>query len=397
MEGVFNLPKVILTGQSNGASNWDAIEDKPNFATVATSGKYSDLTGTPTSLPASDVPSWAKAASKPNYTAAEVGAVPTTRTVNGKTLSSNITLSASDVGAANVNQISNPNLFVNWYFINPINQRGKTEYPVNKNQNGYTIDRWDTFSNVSGSKVIIDEPNGIRLTRPNTSSAVYFLQRFDSILYQQELSGKKLTFSILTDSGVYSSTFVAGNGTRGMITTPFGRMYQEQLGGTHNFVFSVDQYPQSNTILSKLFIAAKLELGDTQTLAHQDASGNWVLSDPPPDKALELAKCQRYYQRYGISGLGINGIGAFSGKTANLFIPTPVTMRTNPAVSISGEFDTWLSDGDSISNNFNYSGSGKLSNNGITVNGITLDYGYGDSIGLLFPNDDGLIELSADL
>lgn len=45
------------------------------------------------------VPAWAKAASKPTYTAAEVGAVPTSRTVNGKALSSNITLSASDVGA----------------------------------------------------------------------------------------------------------------------------------------------------------------------------------------------------------------------------------------------------------------------------------------------------------
>lgn len=45
------------------------------------------------------VPSWAKASSKPSYTASEVGAVPTSRTVNGKALSSNITLSASDVSA----------------------------------------------------------------------------------------------------------------------------------------------------------------------------------------------------------------------------------------------------------------------------------------------------------
>ena len=45
------------------------------------------------------VPSWAKASSKPSYTASEVGAVPTTRTVNSKALSSDIILSASDVGA----------------------------------------------------------------------------------------------------------------------------------------------------------------------------------------------------------------------------------------------------------------------------------------------------------
>ena len=48
------------------------------------------------------VPAWAKAKSKPSYTASEVGAVPTSRKVNGKALSSDITLSASDVGLGNV-------------------------------------------------------------------------------------------------------------------------------------------------------------------------------------------------------------------------------------------------------------------------------------------------------
>lgn len=33
---------------SGGISSWDDIQDKPNFATVATTGAYSDLTGTPT-------------------------------------------------------------------------------------------------------------------------------------------------------------------------------------------------------------------------------------------------------------------------------------------------------------------------------------------------------------
>lgn len=45
------------------------------------------------------VPSWAKASSKPSYTASEVGAVPTTRKVNGKALSADISLTASDVSA----------------------------------------------------------------------------------------------------------------------------------------------------------------------------------------------------------------------------------------------------------------------------------------------------------
>lgn len=73
-------------------------------STTSIPSKTSDLTndsGFLTSYTETDptVPSWAKASTKPSYTASEVGAVPTTRTVNGKELSSNITLSASDVGA----------------------------------------------------------------------------------------------------------------------------------------------------------------------------------------------------------------------------------------------------------------------------------------------------------
>ena len=45
------------------------------------------------------VPAWAKRSSKPSYTAAEVGAVPDTRTINNKELSSDVTLTADDVAA----------------------------------------------------------------------------------------------------------------------------------------------------------------------------------------------------------------------------------------------------------------------------------------------------------
>lgn len=40
-----------------------------------------------------------------------------------------------------------------------------------------------------------------------------------------------------------------------------------------------------------IVMAVKLELGSIQTLAHQDADGNWILNDPPPDKGMELLKC----------------------------------------------------------------------------------------------------------
>lgn len=54
-----------------GASSWDQITGKPEYYPT----RWVDVSGAPTSLPASDVYPWAKAASKPTYTAAEVGAL----------------------------------------------------------------------------------------------------------------------------------------------------------------------------------------------------------------------------------------------------------------------------------------------------------------------------------
>ena len=74
--------------------------------------------------------------------------------------------------------------------------------------------------------------------------------------------------------------------------------------------------------------AAKLELGDAQTLAKQDENGNWVLNDPPPDFGQELAKCQRYYQLFSSA----------DARPSSLADYRPA-MRANPAtgtVDING-------------------------------------------------------------
>lgn len=86
----------VKTFTANASSNVTANITVP----TATSDLTNDsgfITGYTETDPT--VPSWAKASSKPTYTASEVGAVPTTRKVNGKALSSDITLTASDVSA----------------------------------------------------------------------------------------------------------------------------------------------------------------------------------------------------------------------------------------------------------------------------------------------------------
>jgi len=203
-----------------------------------------------------------------------------------------------------VGRVSNPNLLDNWYFADPINQRGRTEYG-----SGYGIDRW------SSAKTIISD--GYVSFQDN------FIQSFEWDRFKP-LLGKIVTLSYLnkdakltTATGAIPNSFES-NELQGLYFGPFA-MYVFPGGSAQ--VFRLDT---SDTI-----IAAKLELGPVQTLAHKDASGTWVLNDPPPDPTLELAKCQRYQlcQLYG------NVNADYIGMNQMIFnIPTPVTMRATPAI-----------------------------------------------------------------
>ena len=82
--------------------------------------------------------------------------------------------------------------------------------------------------------------------------------------------------------------------------------------------------------------AVKLELGDTQTLAHYDETAQkWVLNDPPPNYQQELAKCQRYFVRFGGDGNAFcpltTGI-ATDTTTIRACIDLPVPLRGTPSI-----------------------------------------------------------------
>ena len=101
----YELNGVFYTFAGGGGTvqaDWDEtdpnapsyIQNKPDLSEYATD---EELQAVEESIP--NVPAWAMHPQKPTYTAGEVGAVPTTRTVNGKALSQDITLNANDVGA----------------------------------------------------------------------------------------------------------------------------------------------------------------------------------------------------------------------------------------------------------------------------------------------------------
>lgn len=86
--------------------------------------------------------------------------------------------------------------------------------------------------------------------------------------------------------------------------------------------------------------ACKLELGPTQTLAHQE-NGQWVLNEVPK-VGDELRECQRYAidlaaagdRLYGPVGIGV----AVFADRVYVQIPLPTTMRAAPVVKFTG---TW--------------------------------------------------------
>lgn len=233
-----------------------------------------------------------------------------------------------EVGAALArNGWGNPNLLDNWYFVAPINQRGQTEYI----ENGYTIDRWCLFSSIAEISI----ENGIVV---HQGAQGYFQQRFDRFR-MKNLVGQVVTLSTLVDGQLYTASGILKNtGNSCMIdSVPIGSLsiFYDNYKCEVNFQFS----GAAGTLQ-----AAKLELGPIQTLAHREGE-TWVLNDPPPDPALELAKCQRYYYNSMYNGINTRNLHVFRLETSSnvpvVNVKFPVPMRRNPTVTIiSGDGST---------------------------------------------------------
>ncbi len=210
---------------------------------------------------------------------------------------------------------SNPNLADNWYLINPINQRGKTDY-TGHGVHDYTIDRYYLATQAGNVKV---ENDGTLLTLGSL-----FWQ-----LIEAKIKGP-ITFSVLSeDNKLYSvSVPFFSDTTNQNVNTDFGSIRIQNVNGMLGVNINT-------TKTEKKFIALKPEFSPTQTLARKVGS-QWVLNDPPPDPTLELLKCQRY-QLSVLDPLITGQSYIFKGKASGTskfygVLPTPVPMRTTPRV-----------------------------------------------------------------
>ena len=219
-----------------------------------------------------------------------------------------------------IDSVVNPNLLDNWYFANPVNQRGQTTYTTSSNE--YTIDRW-----MKSAGTLNIEDGYISASLTNWGS-IY--QNIEPNLFKA-LAGKTLTFSVLHKNGqLKKTTFTPdSNYTSTDIWKGFdgeyGTMIYRWSDGHPNLTYANSQNGE--------LVAIKLELGDQQTLAHQDDSGNWVLNEIP-NYGEQLARCQRYYYRDTLRPPGMDAAGVY-GNQNRAVLSFPQTMRTIPSVTVT--------------------------------------------------------------
>lgn len=215
--------------------------------------------------------------------------------------------------------ILNPNLLDNWYFADPINQRGQTEYINTVASHFQIIDRW-AVNNLAHVSL---QNGGMSFRKTGTYGTILC-----TIIENCPPAGETITLSALCK--VNGGTFLLAfqDNAYNIVSIPITEEYTlvsitKKISGKLQWLGfrDISASNDSNNIHIK---AAKLEIGDKQTLAHQDTEGNWVLNDPPPSQSLELLKCQRYFQVFETQ--------AARPTKALDFRPT---MRTEPTLSTS--------------------------------------------------------------
>lgn len=314
-----NYPKVHLKKKSTGAIGKYEISDNDELVLMATNQDDTDF---------------ARLYLRKNFSniseILEVGDESNTYKVYGE----HNKPTARDVGARpntwlpTVDEISarpNANLLHNWYFGNAVNRNGLSEYTLNSNAKTFTLDRW--FARTVGFNVKVQDDYA---TISNTTNSAY--SYWCQNITKDIPIGEKVTFSALVRGQIGQTIairFYAGDVSVSQMQKSYTltedsfasdgweRIYFTGTILTDSKEWTILIYPDYNGTNLPLDIkAVKLELGDKQTLAHQDENGNWVLNEIP-DYAEQMAICQQYNATTGayIGGsVPLDGSVAMSGQ-----------------------------------------------------------------------------------
>lgn len=231
------------------------------------------------------------------------------RAVSGGALDTSVTNVSNQLGT-----FVRPNLLDNWGFS--VWQRYSDGEYNGVPDGSYVPDRWIiTSSNGSVStKLIKSTPYGGLSNSVGPNCRI--TQRLENAAQYNKMT---LTLSVLKNTGLHSKTIVASNWDN-----------------------STDIFAQFSSAVAWLnagetFIAAKLELGPTQTLAHREGD-KWVLNEVP-EYGEQLRRCLRYCRvddftdSYTVAAFGV----AVSDTYWRGLLPSYSDMRTKPTIAIIGD------------------------------------------------------------
>ena len=214
--------------------------------------------------------------------------------------------------------MSGKQMLINADFEKPINQRSQTTYPAAGN--AYIIDCW----NAQNAAVRLDS-DGIVFEGGNGFN--------QSVEFPEKFLGKTITLSALVTENSAEGNFGPNTAVNAFNHSQWPAGYMSFDKNTAPGLWTItgklpDSMPSGHTHLNfgmwflkneRLKIRAmKLEFGDHQTLAHREGN-KWVLNDPPPNYALELAKCQRYLMPFGGAQTYLADAGA-GGKSPRVYL-----------------------------------------------------------------------------
>ena len=289
------------------------------------------------------------------------------------------TADSSDTYANNGFGRTNPNLLDNWWFGNPVNQRGQTTY----NGSGTflkTIDRW-LLANGSGENNL-DVRSGYVAVKSDSNG---FIQRIEPSL-GTALNGKVLTWSVLLNDGTLKT--VTGKYDNTTTVSLGNGFYCGLISGSQTIVSYTTGYGTTQWIK-----AMKVELGTVSTLAN----------DVPPKEDQVTADCKWYFQRIqqedGYTAPVGFGIVAASTTILRTLIPLSSPLRKAGSLTATA---TNIGQMRVQGNGANLTptaitGRGVLNGHAIvdiTVNGTLANNQF---YTLVFANSTAIIDLSKDL
>lgn len=260
-----------------------------------------------------------------------VNVIPQTFTENGTFSApagqaySPVTVNVTGVGGSDINAIDNC-----YFGPGVINQRGKSSYSLSAGD--YGIDRWKCAVGPIGMVV---GSTGVTITAGAADSSIMQVITLPLAAF----AGRAVTYSLLYAGGFATGTAIipasAASSDTEIITLsgiPNGANCRLKSSGG-NLCAEIGQTAGNSLTI----IAVKLELGETQSLAHLEGS-TWVLNELP-DPATELAKCKRYYQRLEQTGASIGyviaNIMAYNDSNCNLTLPLGMRPASGNSVTVT--------------------------------------------------------------